>query len=160
MVNKLLFPLTLAALLGSGLIAGVFFAFSAFVMKGLAALSAEKGIAAMQSINVVVQNPLFFAVLFGTALLSILAIVFAAMRWKTLGAAFLLVGGILYLVGILVTAAANVPLNDALAAAQPTSAEGATLWAKYLTNWTAWNHVRTITSLAATAAFALALYRK
>src|SRR3954465_14764502 len=43
--------LTLVAALGCGLVAGVFFAFSSFVMGGLARLSAPEGVAAMQSIN-------------------------------------------------------------------------------------------------------------
>ena len=50
------FVLTLLAALGSGLIGGVFFAFSAFVMKALARLRPDQGIAAMQSINVTVLN--------------------------------------------------------------------------------------------------------
>ncbi|HEV8205069.1 MAG TPA: hypothetical protein VGR04_00085, partial [Acidimicrobiia bacterium] len=48
--------------------AGFFFAFSACVMKALARLPAAQGVAAMQSINVVVINPLVMAALFGTAL--------------------------------------------------------------------------------------------
>ena len=45
----------------------------------------------------------------------------------------------------------NVPRNNALAVANPTSADSARLWANYLSTWTAWNHVRTITALAAAA---------
>ena len=52
--------------------------------------------------------------------------------------------------------ARNVPLNNALASADPASAEGAALWRRYCAEWTAWNHVRTLTSLAALAAFILA----
>jgi uncharacterized membrane protein len=56
----------------------------------------------------------------------------------------------IYLIGtFLVTMVGNVPLNNALAIADPHSTEGATLWAKYLTNWTFWNHVRMIAALAA-----------
>ena len=62
------FGVTLIAALGSGLIAGVFFAFSTFVMKALARLAPAEGIAAMQSINVVVLNPWFLGAFFGTAL--------------------------------------------------------------------------------------------
>jgi uncharacterized membrane protein len=51
MLDGLLFVLTLFAALGCGLVAGVFFAFSTFVMKALARLPAEQGIAAMQAIN-------------------------------------------------------------------------------------------------------------
>jgi uncharacterized membrane protein len=50
----------------------------------------------------------------------------------------------------------NIPRNDALAAADPASADGATLWSEYLTAWTAWNHVRTVAAVAATAAFVIA----
>ncbi|WP_338017020.1 anthrone oxygenase family protein [Myxacorys almedinensis] len=47
------------------------------------------------------------------------------------------------------------PLNDALASVKPDSPEGATLWARYLTDWTFWNHVRTIAALAAAALFTI-----
>lgn len=48
--------MTITAALGCGLIAGVFFAFSTFVMKGLARIPTEAGVAAMQSINVTVAD--------------------------------------------------------------------------------------------------------
>ncbi len=51
----------------------------------------------------------------------------------------------------------NVPLNDALATIKPDSTDGANLWARYLTNWTAWNHVRTAAALAAAAFLTIAL---
>ncbi len=51
----------------------------------------------------------------------------------------------------------NVPRNNALAAVDPASAEGARLWAGYLTGWTAWNHVRTVAALAAATLLAIAL---
>jgi uncharacterized membrane protein len=51
----------------------------------------------------------------------------------------------------------NVPLNNALAIVDPNSTEGETLWAKYLTNWTFWNHVRTLAALAASAIFIVSL---
>lgn len=57
----------------------------------------------------------------------------------------------------LVTILFNVPRNDALAAVDPASAEGARLWAGYVTSWTARNHVRAVAALAAMAALTLAL---
>lgn len=51
----------------------------------------------------------------------------------------------------------HVPRNNALAAADPSSADGARLWRRYLREWTTWNHVRTTAALAAAAAFTLAL---
>jgi uncharacterized membrane protein len=65
---------------------------------------------------------------------------------------------LLYLLGtVLVTMVFNVPRNDALAGLDPNSGEAASLWVRYVAEWTAWNHVRMVAALAATAAFILAL---
>jgi uncharacterized membrane protein len=158
MADKLLFLSTLFAALGSGLIAGAFFAFSSFVMKALSRLPASEGMAAMQSINVVVLNPLFLGVFVGTAVLCAVAAVFAFLRWQEPGSGYLLAGSLLYLIGtFLVTMVLNVPLNDALAAMAPSAPEAKELWAGYLDRWTVWNHVRTIAALAAAASFTNAL---
>ncbi|MGV0103902.1 DUF1772 domain-containing protein [Nostoc sp. DSM 114160] len=149
-VDNLRFPLTLLTALGCGLVAGVFFAFSTFVMNALARLQPKEGIIAMQSINITAINPLFMLALFGTAVACIFLAISSVLKWHQPGAAYLLIGSLLYLIGtVLVTIAFNVPLNDALAIAKPDSTEGANLWARYLTNWTFWNHVRTIAALAA-----------
>lgn len=154
----MLFTLTLVAALGCGLIAGVFFAFSAFVMKAFARLPAAEGMAAMQSVNVAVLNPVFLSAFVGTAAACVLAVVFSLLRWHEPGAAYLLVGGLLYLLGCFgVTAAFNVPRNEALAAVKPSDPDSARIWASYLASWTAWNHVRTVAALGAAASFCLAL---
>lgn len=148
----------LASALGCGLMAGFFFAFSTCVMRALGAIPSAHGISAMQSINVAVINPWFLASLFGTALLSLLLGVAAVMRWQEPGAAYLMAGGLLYFVGtFLVTILFNVPRNNALAAVEDASREGATLWADYLITWTKWNHVRTVAAMTAAASFTLAL---
>jgi uncharacterized membrane protein len=137
MIDKVLFVLTLLSALGCGLIAGVFFAFSTFVMKALSRLPAAQGIAAMQSINVAVITPSFMAVFLGTAAACLLLIGFSFSMWQRPGTAYLLAGGLLYLVGtILVTAVFNVPRNDALAVADPQNADSAALWASYVSVWT------------------------
>ena len=119
-----LFVLTLVAALGSGVIGGVFFGFSTFVMRALARIPAAQGIAAMQSINVVVLNGWFLGVFLGTAAACAVAILVALLRWQAPGSGYLLVGGLLYLVGtLLVTMVCNVPRNDALAAVVPTAPE-------------------------------------
>jgi uncharacterized membrane protein len=48
-------------------------------------------------------------------------------------------------------------MNDALAAVDPDSAEGAAQWARYVPGWTVWNSVRTVAALAASAALTVAL---
>lgn len=158
MRNGFLLLLTYGAALGSSLVAGIFFAFSAFVMKALGRLPPQQGIAAMQAINIAVLNPVFLAVFFGTAGLCLLLAVMAFFRWGEDWTLLLLAGSMLYLVGtILVTIVGNVPLNDALAAAAPESVEGKELWRHYLGRWTAWNHVRTVAAFVATAFLILAL---
>jgi len=153
-----LFLLPLVSALGSGLMAGVFFAFSAFVMNALARLPAAQGIAAMQSINIVVLNFWFGTVFFSTALACLGMVVTAGLRWHRPGAVWMLVGSLLYLFGVVgVTMVCNVPQNDALATLHPASAESARFWSGYVTSWTAWNHVRTVAALAATAALICAL---
>ncbi len=156
--DPLLFALTLVAALGCGLIGGVFFAFSAFVMKALARLPAGEGMAAMQSINVVVLNPWFLGAFLGTGAVCAVTLVFSLLRWQGPGAAYLLAGSVLYLAGsLLVTIACNVPRNEALAKVSRDDPDAARRWSSYVAEWTTWNHVRTIASLAAAAAFVVAL---
>ena len=154
----MLFALLLVSALGCGLIGGVFFAFSSFVMGALARLPPAQGIAAMQSINIVVINPVFLLAFMGTAVGCGALAVLSLLAWTTPGGIYVLAGCALYLIGtILVTMACNVPLNDRLAAINASSAEGAALWAHYVQRWTAWNHVRTAAALAASVAFMAAL---
>ena len=139
----------LIAAIGSFLIAGVFYAFSTFVMRALGRLAAPEGIRAMQSINIVIINPFFLGIFMGTALLLLVLAAAAAMSPGQPGAMLVLAGAALYVIGCFgVTMALNVPLNNALAAADPESAEGAAIWARYLRDWVFWNHVRTAASLA------------
>lgn len=158
MIGALLVPLLFVAALGSGLAAGVFFAFSTFVMSGLARLPAPAGIAAMNAINVTVVTPIFMSLLFGTALVVAVVGVLALMNWHMAGSAYALIGALLYLAGVIVvTIVFNVPLNDQLAAVAPESAVGAELWQNYLSAWVGWNHVRTMAPLASMALFILAM---
>ena len=159
MIENLFFTLTLLSALGCGLMAGVFFIFSNTVMSALARLQPPQGIAAMQSINRTILNPLFFVAFIGTAATSILLAISLLWRWQQPGAVYLLAGSLLYLVGaILVTIVFNVPMNEDLETVEPESVEAANLWTRYLTNWTAWNHVRTVASFLGAVSFILALW--
>ncbi len=160
-VDYLFFSLKLVAALGCWLVAGVFFAFSSFVMNALARLQPPQGIAAMQAINITVINPLFMTAFLGTAVACTLVAIASLSAWHQPGAVCLLLGSLLYLVGtVLVTIVFNVPLNEALAKVEPSSTDGANLWANYLTSWTAWNHVRTAAAVAAAASLTMALYQQ
>jgi uncharacterized membrane protein len=160
MVDDLLFTVAFLSALGCGLIAGVFFAFSAFVMKALARISPAHGIAAMQSINVVVINPLFMTAFLGTALGCIILAAWSLSAWHQAGVVYMLAGSLHYLIGtILVTIVCNVPRNHELAAVDPLSDDGAGVWARYATGWTKWNHVRAGAALAAAALLTIGLMR-
>lgn len=158
MSHALITVLAFVSALGTGLMAGTFFAFSTFVMGALRRLPAKQGIAAMQSINIVVINPIFLGTMMGTGLICVVLPIIAALSGSGTGAACLWAGSLLYLVGaVLVTMVFNVPRNNALARLDAGQAEAATLWERYLSEWTLWNHVRTAAALAASAAFIFAL---
>src|SRR3954468_15991586 len=147
-----LFTLTLLAAVGSGIMGGLFFTFSTFVTQALAKRPAPVGIAAMQSINETILNWRFFGVFLGTALASLILGSWALTRWSEESSGWRLAGALLYIVGAIgITMGFNVPLNNRLAKVGPDSTEGAALWAHYLQVWTAWNHVRTIGCIGATA---------
>jgi uncharacterized membrane protein len=158
--NPALQALTLGTALGCGLAAGVFFAFSGFVMSGLSRLPAAQGIAAMQSINVTAVRPALMTLLFGTAAATVPLMVIAVRHRAERPAGLILLGGALYLIGTIgLTIAYHVPMNDALAGLDPHSADAASRWQDYLAGWTRWNHVRTGSALGAAAAFTAALFR-
>ena len=159
MVDDVRFVVTFAAALGCGLMAGILFAFPAFLMNALGRLPPPQGIAAMQSINIAIINPLFLTVFFGTAVACLFLAICSLLMWHRSGTVWQLAGAMLYLVGtLLVTIVFNIPRNDALAAANPAIADSARLWADYLASWTAWNHVRTAAALIAAALLTVALY--
>lgn len=158
MSEGLRFALTLIAALGSGLVGGVFFAFSGFVMPALRRLRPDQGMAAMQAINVTAVRPPLMLAMFGTALACVALIVTSLGRWREPAALLRVAGGGLYLVGtVLVTMLGNVPRNNALAAADADSPAGAETWTRVVPGWTAWNTVRTVAAVAAAAALTLSL---
>lgn len=145
---------------GCALMAGTYFAFSAFVMPALAQLdpSSAMGARAMQEINRVILRSPFMPVFFGSSLLSLVAIAAAAFEEASPAGPPMLFGALVYLGGMFaVTAFGNVPLNDALEAARGPELEG--VWQDYLRDWTRLNHLRSAASLLAAMAFAEALRR-
>jgi uncharacterized membrane protein len=158
-MSGVLYAATLATALGCGLIAGVFFAFSTFVMPALKRLPPAHGIVAMQSINKLAVTPAFMSALFGTAVACLGLVAWAVIWSGERPAALVLAGSVLYIVGTIgVTIACNVPLNDRLATLRPQGADAAGRWDEYATKWSAWNHVRAAAALVAAATLTIALH--
>jgi uncharacterized membrane protein len=148
-----LLVLTLVSALGAGIVAGVFFAFSTFVMAALGRVPAPEGIRAMQEINITVINPWFMTALFGTGVACLAVIIAALADWDGAYGPYLVAAGVLYVVGCVgVTMAFNVPRNNVLARLDAASGQAVDPWRRYLVEWTAWNTVRTVASLAAAGA--------
>jgi uncharacterized membrane protein len=142
------------AAIGCGLIAGLYFAFSTFVMTALGRIEQAHGVAAMNSINVTILKSPFMPLFLATTLASFVLAVVALIRWGAPGSAAMLAAGIIYVAGMfLCTILFNVPLNNALAAVEPAGSEAAAIWARYVKDWTWWNHVRTIASTVACALY-------
>ena len=156
--QRILSLVTFGTSLGCGLIAGTFFAFSTFVMPALAKLPASQGIAAMQSINVVVINRWFMGAFMGTALACLVVAIWSMTEWSDLAARLRIAACALYLVGTIgVTVSANVPRNDALATVDAESPAAIATWPTFVREWTTWNTVRGVAALSAAALFTVAL---
>ncbi|MGW2822523.1 anthrone oxygenase family protein [Streptomyces sp. NPDC001443] len=152
--------LVLAALgvLGTGLMAGVFYAFSVLVMRGLAALPPARGVAAMNAINSSAMTPAFMVVFFGVATVCAVIAVVTFVLWPDDGTVELLLGSALYLAGSFgVTVVANVPRNAQLMGMEPDTPEAAAYWPAYLREWTRWNHIRAVASALSAVVYLLAL---
>lgn len=145
---------------GCSLMAGLYFAFSTFVMRALERLGPASGIAAMNSINETIVRSSFMPLFWGTTLASAALAVLAILEWKDAASKATFAGGVIYVVGMFVcTIAFNVPLNDALTRVEPSSTSSSPIWPRYLQEWTRWNHVRTIACTISCVLFVYALIR-
>lgn len=145
-----------ASITGAGLITGLLFAFSNFVMRALADLPSDKGMFAMQRINKTIVNPVFLLLFLGTPLLCLLIAVQSVTRLGEPGSLFLLIGALAYLIGPFgITMRFNVPLNNLLAGADASKSEE--IWPMYQKKWQRWNHVRTYIGVAAVVLLSIGL---
>lgn len=150
----------LAATLTTGLMAGLFAAFSYAVMPGLGKAGDRTFVEGMQRINTAILNGWFMSCFLGGLAFTALAL-FLNLRSGTDRSAlpWIIAGLALYLTMFLVTSAVNVPLNDALAKAATSgnAAELAAARQDFESKWVTWNTVRTVANVAAFAALIWAL---
>jgi uncharacterized membrane protein len=158
LLEKILLPLLISAALGSGIIAGLLFIFSNTIMRALAQMPHPQGLVTMQAINVIIVNPLFLLFFVGTAILSVVALVFAFTHWNHAASAYIVAAALLYLLGTIgITAFGNVPLNDRLATLNPSDVQATAFWVEYYTTWTMWNHLRTAAAICSLLCWVLAV---
>lgn len=137
-----------AALLLTGLSAGLFYAWSVSVIPGTRRISDASYLETMQHINRAILNPAFFLIFFGS-LITLLLATYSELRngWSLAGALWLF-AFIAYAAGTFgVTAAGNVPLNEALDKIDlnTITSEAANQWRlSYETDWNRWHLIRTI----------------
>lgn len=132
----------------SGLMSGVYLAFSSFVLRSFDALDPRSAIAAMNAINTHILRSLFMPLFFGSTLAAVLLVGAGFWHWRNPDAEIAVAAGMVYAIGMFgVTAAFNVPLNNQLAAQQRDDSEAKERWQSYRTHWGRWNTVRTIASL-------------
>jgi uncharacterized membrane protein len=140
-------PILLAATVAAGLQAGTYYTWACGVMPGLAKADDQSFTSSMNHINVAIVNPVFMLSFLGAPALAAAAVV------ATTGDArgWAIAGLVLALGTVAVTAAGNIPLNDALAAG---GSRG-----DFETTWVRWNVVRTLTSTGALACLAWSAWR-
>ncbi len=130
------------------LVAGVFLAFSDFIMRSLAHTSGNGGVEAMQVINREVFRWVFMTLFLGMAAVSIVVGGYAWVALTSPASLMIVLAAIVYLVGCFaVTVVCNVPMNEALAGKELSSGAAQSYWLEtYLPRWTFWNTVRTFAS--------------
>jgi len=144
------------ALLGTGLVTGLLFAFSNFVLQSLGDLPDDEGMYAMQRINERIINPLFLLLFLGTPVLCTAIAVSMLYTLGDSGALLKLAGAIFYMAGpFSITVLFNVPLNNRLAAADLSDA--GEVWPSYQAQWQRWNHRRTFLGAVAIVLLAAGL---
>jgi len=151
-----LYLLLQMSILAYAFVAGVFLAFSDFIMRSLATTGGLAGVEVMQTINKEVFRWVFMTLFLGMAAVSVVIVGIAWVNLDTLAGGLILASALLYLIGCFgVTVVFNVPMNQALAEMDLTVETTRNYWLQtYVPRWTFWNTVRTLAS-AASAAFLL-----
>jgi uncharacterized membrane protein len=154
--------LLFTTLLFSGLVSGLFYAYSCSVNIGLRHLTDSEYIRAMQSINIAIQNPVFFITFMGLLILFPVS-VFQLYKQETSSFYWMLAAMAFYFIAVFgVTVFGNVPLNEQLAKF-PVSTASETDISKmrqaFETPWNSYHLIRTISSIIAFGLTILSVFK-
>ena len=147
-----------AAILLTGLLAGLFYGYDCSVIKGLGNLQDDVYLQSFQSINKAIQTPYFFISFMGSLVVLPMA---AFLSYKNCSLAtfyLLLTATLIYIIGVFgVTIFSNVPLNDHMARFPISSATANEIAAMRKAFEKPWNASHTIRTIAAVISFSLAI---
>ena len=148
--------MTILLIVFTGLMAGVYFSFSVFIMKSFHALPPLQGAQAMNKINDVIVNTGFLPLFFGSTLWYAGLIVWAFTDWRGQSSWLVITAALIYILGMFaVTAFGNVPLNNRLKESAENEDSLTRYWGEYQQRWTRLNHVRTLSCMAVCAILTL-----
>ena len=129
--------------LWSAVIAGVFSAFSEFLMSALLKAEPASGIEVMQHINRDVIRTQFVSGIISIAVFSTLFALYSVAVFEGAALVTLILAPLVYLPTVLLmTVFGNVPMNKRLDSLEHTSALASAYWLEYGHKWTRLNHVR------------------
>lgn len=135
----------------TGLMAGIYFAFSVVIMKLLAELPTISGAKVMNKINDVILNTVFMPLFFLSTLLCVGVIIWSLTSWHEGRSVLEVSAAFIYIIGMFgVTAFGNVPLNNKLKRSERNEETLALVWKEYLHKWTKLNHLRAISCVVST----------
>jgi len=154
MLDNILFSAVIFAAISTAMMAGIYFAFSGFVMSGLKQVGAENAVSTMNAINQVILRSWFMPLFFGSTLTTVLILIIAMINWQQSNSTLLIFASTIYFLGMfLCTVFFNVPLNKHLLATESSNNTINQTWSHYVKYWTRWNHLRTLTSLFASLCY-------
>ena len=133
------------AVISFGLIGGVYFAFSFFVMQSLNNINSLNAIRTMNSINTVILKSPFMLLFFFSTFIAFILFLENFIFYKVLS--YEGFASLIFLTGMfLCTAIKNVPLNNKLEKLDPKEFKDVFLW--YKKPWNFWHNIRTFIGIA------------
>ncbi|MDJ0463657.1 anthrone oxygenase family protein [Streptomyces sp. H27-C3] len=146
-------PLLLGlAIVSTGLYAGFMLVFLTGIMPALGRLTDEQFVAAMRRINEDIPRAVFVTVMFASVAFPVAALVVPVDDRTGTGAALLIAGLVCVFLNHLITAAGNIPLNNALAASEAQGTADHEVREAFEVRW---NRLHLVRTLLVTAGFAL-----
>jgi len=156
-MSGLIVYLCLAVGLAAALVAGVFQSFSDFVMAGLTRARSAGGMDSMQQLNRTVFRSVFLSLFLVLMPVTFGFAIYAYQSLDGTARQLIIAAGLIYAVTVFaVTLFGNVPMNQRLDKLDADSDEGSAYWRLYGRNWTRWNHIRTLGSVATALCYLLA----